>query len=449
MTMQELEKRDADSAVVKRAVEQALEAAQTVGASSAEASASLDSGLSVSVRKGDVETLEYHRGQSLSVTVYLGQRKGSASSADLRPESIQEAVEAATRIARFTSEDAAAGLADPALMATVFPDLDLYHPWNIGAENGIELAKACEAAGLAADPRITNSDGASVHDFQGVTAYGNSHGFIGLRSGTRHSMSCTLIAEDESGMQRDYYYTASRVPERLEPAEAVGLQAAQRSVRRLSAKQLSTRRAPVIFSAELSRGLLSSLVGAISGGALYRRASFLLDMKGEQVFSPFVRIYEDPLLPQEFGSTAFDNEGVATHRRDIVSGGMLEGYVLSSYSARKLGMQTTGNAGGVHNLRIDTSGQTLEQLLQQMGTGLYVTELIGHGVNTVTGDYSRGAAGFWVENGELQYPVEEITIAGNLKDMFKGLVAVGTDRDRRGSIQTGSWWIDAMTIAGN
>lgn len=446
--MQELSKRETDAAVAKAAVEQALDAAKLAGATSFEASAGLNSGLSVSVRMGDVETLEYHRGQSVHVTVYVGHRKGSASTSDLSQTAIREAAEAAVRIARYTNEDPAAGLADKDKLATEFPELDLYHPWGITAEQGIDLAKACESAGLAADQRIKNSEGASVNAFEGVTIYGNSHGFLGTREGTRHSLNCSLIAEDESGMQRDYAYTASRVPEALASPESVGIEAAQRSVARLSARRLSTRKSPILFSNELSRGLLSSLVSAISGSALYRKASFMLDMKGEKIFQPFVRIYEDPFLPREFGSAAYDNEGVAPKKRDLVSEGVLQDYVLSSYSARRLGLETTGNAGGVHNLRAVSGNDDLEGLLKKMGTGLYVTELIGHGVNNVTGDYSRGAAGYWVENGELQYPVEEITIADNLRDMYLKLATIGNNIDRRGSVQTGSWLIEEMTIAG-
>ncbi len=437
-----------DERRVTQAVQQALAVARRLGASAAEASASLDSGLSVNVRLGEVETLEYHRGQNLSVTVYQDHAKGSASSADLSEAAVEEAVAAALRIARHTSSDPCAGLADPALLAREFPDLDLYHPWDIDAAGAIALAQACEAAGRSLDARITNSDGASVDAFAGVSAYGNTHDFLGVRRGTRHSLSCSLIAADDGGMQRDYWYTVSRVPDELEAAETVGRRAAERALRRLGARKLDTRRAPVLFAPELSRGLLGHFVAAISGGALYRKASFLLDALGQPVFPDFVHIHEDPFLPRALGSAAFDQEGVATRRRDLVAGGVLQGYVLASYSACKLGLQSTGNAGGVHNLLIDPGDDDLDGLLRRMGTGLYVTELIGHGVNTVTGDYSRGAAGFWVEDGVIQYPVEEITIAGNLRDMFRGLLAVGRDVDCRGNIRTGSWLVEEMTIAG-
>ncbi len=437
-----------DEMLANLAVATALEEAKKQGATSADAAAGLDSGLSVTVRNADIETLEHHRNQSLSVTVYQGQRKGSASTSDLSPDAIQEAVEAANRIARFTSEDDCAGLADAELMATDFPDMDLYHPWSLTAEQAIDIARDCEAAAMGQDKRITNSEGASVNAFQGVSAYANSHGFSGIKRGTRHSISCSVIAQDEQGMQRDYDYTSSRIPEKLDDPEKVGRSTAERTVRRLGAQKLSTRKAPVLFASDLSRGLMGHFTSAISGGALYRKATFLLDMLNEGVFPDFVHIYEDPRILQASGSASFDNEGVATRKRDLITQGVLQGYVLGSYSARKLKMQTTGNAGGMRNLRIDSGSDDFTALLRRMGTGLYVTELIGHGINSVTGDYSRGAAGFWVENGEIQYPVEEITVAGNLKDMFLDLQSVGTDIDLRGNTQTGSWLIGEMMIAG-
>ncbi|MGF1547738.1 MAG: metalloprotease PmbA [Thiotrichales bacterium] len=443
-----MQTRRADETIVSDAVQHALDEARRQGATAADAGASLDSGLSVNVRMGEVETLEYHRGQGMAVTVYFNQRKGSASTSDLSGKAIVEAVAAACRIARYTSEDEFAGLADAELMAREQPDLDLYHPWDLNAEQAIEIARACEAAGFAVDPRLTNSDGASVSAFEGVSAYANSHGFLGVRAGSRHGLSCALIAEDEHGMQRDYHYSNARLPADLEAPEQIGREAARRTVARLSGRRLGTRKAPILFTPELARGLIGQFVGAISGGALYRRASFLYDAIGEQLFPSFVRLHEDPLIPRGLGSAAYDGEGVATRPRDLVSAGVLDGYVLSSYSARKLGMQTTGNAGGVHNLRIEPGNQGRDELLRAMGTGLLVTELIGHGLNMVTGDYSRGAAGFWVEHGEIQYPVEEITIAGNLREVFKGIVAVGNDLDLRGNIVTGSLLIGEMTIAG-
>ncbi len=438
-----------DEQQVSEAVEQVLEVAKRLGASAADAAASMDSGISLSVRKGEIETLEHHLGQNLSVTVYDGARKGSASTTDLSKAAIEEAVGAAMSIARHTSEDPCNGLAPAERMATELPDLDLYHPWELNAAEFIELATECERHALEADSRICNSEGASVNSFGGVSAYGNSHGFLGVRRGTQHSVSCSVIAEDESGMQRDYWYTSSRLPEKLESAEAVGKKAAERTVRRLSARSLPTRECPVVYAAEMSRGLLGHLLGGISGGALYRKASFLLDALDTQIFPDFVRISENPLLPQGMASTAFDNEGVATQARDLVSEGVLKGFVLSQYSACKMGLETTGNAGGVHNLTIESGDKDLAALLKEMGTGLLVTELMGQSINMITGDYSRGAAGFWVENGEIQYPVEEVTVAGNLADMFKGLVAVGNDVDQRGSVRTGSWLLEKMTVAGN
>lgn len=437
-----------DAVVVEQAVTMALDEAKKQGASSAEAAAGLDGGLSVTVRNNAIETLEHHRNQSLSVTVYQGQCKGSASTSDLGPDAIRQTVAAANRIARYTSKDDCAGLADADLMATDFPDLDLYHPWNISAEQAIEIAKTCEAAALELDKRISNSEGAAVNAFQGFSAYANSHGFLGRKSGSHHSISCSVIAEDSCGMQRDYDYSNSRVPEQLMDPAVVGRSSAKRTVRRLGAQKLSTRKAPVLFAADLSGGLLGHFIGAISGGALYRKATFLLDTLGQKVFPDFVRVHENPRILQALGSAGFDSEGVATRKRELITGGVLQGYVLGSYSARKLEMQTTGNAGGVRNLFIESGGDDFAALLRRMGTGLYVTELIGHGINPVTGDYSRGAVGFWVENGEIQYPVEEITVAGNLKDMFMNLQAVGTDIDRRGNTQTGSWLIAEMMIAG-
>lgn len=437
-----------NSALVLQAAETALAEAKKIGATSAAAGASLDTGLSVNIRKGEVETLEHHRGQSLSVTVYQGQRKGSASTADLSVSAIRDAVAAAKSIAKFTSEDDCSGLADADLMTQEVKDLDLYHRWDITTEAAIELATECEAVALQSDPRITNSEGAAVSTFEGVSAYANSHGFSGIKMGTRHGLNCCVIAEDDSGMQRDYAYTSSRLPELLDSPEQVGKETAERTLRRLSARKLSTRQAPVLFAADLSKGLLGSFIGAISGGALYRRSSFLLDSLDTQVFPEFVHIHEAPHLLQAAGSSAFDSEGVATQARDWIADGIVQGYVMGSYSARKLGMQTSGNAGGVHNLSIDSGDDDFQALLKKMDSGLFVTELIGHGVNQVTGDYSRGASGFWIENGEIQYPVEEITIAGNLKEMYQKLVAVGSDVDRRGNLQTGSWLLESMMIAG-
>lgn len=437
-----------DENKVRDAAQWAVDIAKQQGATASDAAASMDSGLSVTVRKGEVETLEYHKGQSFSVTVYCGQRKGSASSTDLSQQALEEAVSAAMGIARHTSEDPCAGLPPADRMATYFPELDLYHPWEVSAEEAIEMAKCGEAAALEYDPRIKASDGACVNAFEGVSSYANSHGFIGTRQGTRHSSSCTMIAEDDHGMERDYWYTSSRVPDELEDMQEVGRKAAKRSVDRLSARQLKTCQAPVVYAADMARGLLGHLISGISGGALYRKASFLMDALDTQIFPEFVTVSEDPGVPRGFASRAYDSEGVQTEARNIINEGVLKGFVLSNYSANKLGLQTTGNASGTHNLSIQSSDLDLKGLLGEMGTGLLVTELMGQSLNMLTGDYSRGAAGYWVENGEIQYPVEEITVAGNLKDMFANLRAVGSDVDRRGSVATGSWLIDNMTIAG-
>ncbi len=439
-----------------RLVEGLLEEALRCGASAAEVGGNLTSGLAVTVRKGEVETIEHNRDRGMGVTVYFGQRKGSASTTEFSKEAVRETVQAACEIARYTAEDPCHGLAPAELMAREIPDLDLYHPWDLGVEESIELARRCEEAALAVDPRIKNSEGASVNSQAGFYIYGNSHGFLGGYPTTRHSVSCSVIAGQGEGMQRDYWYTVARDAAQLEAAEVVGKRAGERAVNRLGGRRLSTRQVPVVFSAEVAGTLLSHFVGAVRGSALYRKASFLLDHLGKPVFPEFVHIYEQPHLKGALGSAPFDQEGVATHERDFVKEGVLQGYVLDSYSACKLGMQTTGNAGGVHNLTIAPGGKvpadsgelSLARLLKQMDRGLLVTELMGHGVRLITGDYSRGAAGFWVEKGEIQFPVEEITVAGNLRDMFRNLVMVGSDVDRRGNLRTGSWLVEEMTIAG-
>lgn len=439
-----------NGAVLEDLVTDALAEARRAGASAAEASASSSTGLSVNVRLGEVETIEHTRDRGLGVTVYFGQRKGSASTTDFAPAALRETVHSACAIARHTAEDDCTGLADAELMASELPELDLCHPWSLSAEGAIERAQATEQAARDVDPRITNSEGASVDIGEGSHVYGNSHGFLGGYRGTRHSTSCVVIAEDEAGMQRDYWYTVSRDPQALEAPEAVGRRAGERTLRRLGARQLDTRTTPVVFSAEQAGGLFRHFVAAVRGSSLYRRSSFLLDHLGKRVFPEQVRIHEQPHLPRALGSAAFDGEGVATRPRAIVAGGVLEGYVLGSYSARKLGMVTTGNAGGVHNLTVDPSPARadLDGLLREMGTGLLVTELMGMGVSTTTGDYSRGASGFWIEDGQIAYPVEEITIAGNLRDIFLGIAAIGNDVDLRGNVRTGSVLVERMTVAG-
>jgi PmbA protein len=451
MTNQVVEARGADlpqPAELESLVQQILDEAKRLGASASEAGVSLEAGLSVTVRLGEVETLEYHRDRGVGVTVYFGQRKASASTSDFTPKAVRETVRAACDIARYTSEDDCAGLADAALMARDIPDLDLCHPWDVDATRAIEIAQRCEAAARTADERISNSEGATLSSHQGLRVYGNSHGFSGGYPSTRHSLSCSVIAGQDEQMQRDYWYTVARRHEEMEAAEQVGSIAAERTLRRLGGRKLGTRQVPIMFAAELATGLFRSFTGAIRGSSLYRKSSFLLDHLGKQVFPDFVHIHEQPHLRGALGSAPFDSEGVATRARDLVADGVLQGYVLDSYSARKLGMQTTGNAGGVHNLSVDSGALGFEALLREMNTGLLVTELMGQGVNMVTGDYSRGAAGFWVENGVIQYPVEEITIAGNLKDMFMAIVAIGNDIERRGNIRCGSVLIERMTVAG-
>jgi PmbA protein len=434
---------------LQQLTEDALKEARAAGASAAEAAASSDAGLSVVVRLGEVETIEHTRDNGLGVTVYFGHRKGSASTSDFSTEAMRHTVRAACNIARYTQEDPCAGLADPEFLASELPDLDLYHPWNLPVQQAIEHATACEQAARDLDPRITNSEGATLNSQAGVYVYGNSHGFMGGAPGTRHSVSCAVVGQLGDTMQRDYWWSTARSPEGLERPEAVGRKTAERTLARLGARKITTRQAPVLFQAEVAVGLLRHLVSAIQGSALYRQASFLLNQLGGQIFPAFVRIHENPRLPGELASAAFDSEGVATQTRDLVSEGILRGYALDSYSACRLGLVTTGNAGGVRNLRIDSGALDRTALLREMDTGLLVTELMGQGVNQVTGDYSRGAAGFWVERGEVQFPVEEITIAGNLKDMFRNLVAVGCDADYPGSTRTGSWLIERMTIAGD
>ncbi|MBS1212100.1 MAG: pmbA [Proteobacteria bacterium] len=430
-------------------VAEALEEARQRGASAAEAGLNVDRGLSVNVRLGEVETIEHHRSQGLGITVYFGQRKGSASTTDLRPDAISETVAAACRIAQFAAEDPFAGLPESEQLAREFPDLDLYHPWSLSPDEAIALALECETAARDYHPAIVNSEGASVSTYEGQRVLGNTLGFVHGYSSSRHSVACAVIGQSGDSMQRDDWWSVARAREDLEPPAAVGVQAAARTIRRLDARSLTTRQCPVIFAADVAAGLLGHFVGAIRGGNLYRKSSFLLDCLGKQVFPEFVRIHEQPHLPRGLGSAPYDSEGVATRAHDLISEGVLKSYVLSTYSARKLGMHTTGNAGGVHNLTIEHGELDLQGLLRQMGTGLLVGELMGQGVNLVTGDYSRGAAGFWIENGEIAYPVEEITIAGNLKDMYHKIIAVGNDVDRRGNIRTGSILLGEMTVAGN
>ena len=425
-----------------------LKEARAQGASQAEAGVSVDSGLSLTVRLGEVETLEYQRDRGLGLTVYFGHRKGSASSTDLSQAALQDTVRAACSIARYTAEDDCAGLADAELMATEFPDLDMNYPWEPEPEAVIDMATRCEDAARGYDARIENSEGATVTSHQGMRVYANSHGFSGGYASTTHSITCSVIGKAGESMQRDYWYSYGRDVRDLEAPEAVGRKAAERTVARLGARRIGTRKAPVLFVPELARGIVGSFLGAMRGGAQYREASFLLKAQGQQVFPDFVQISERPFLKKALASAAFDNEGVATRDREIVDKGVATTYLLDSYAARKLGLKTTGHAGGVRNLIVKPGELDYAALLKRMGRGLVVTELLGQGVNGVTGDYSRGAAGFWVEDGVAAYPVEEITIAGNLKDMYRNIAALGNDVDMRGSMRTGSILISEMTIAG-
>lgn len=418
------------------------------GASQAEVSCSEESGLNVNVRMGQVETVEATRDRGIAVTVYFGQRKGSASTADLREDSLDTTVDQACAIARFTEDDTAAGLADAALMATDLREFDSWHPWALDADHAIELALACENAGREHDKRIENSDGASVGSGQSVGVYANSHGFIGRERSTQHSLGCALIAGRGDGMQRDGWYSIGLAADDLESAATIGRKAADRAVMRLAPRQIATGDYPVLFAAEVARSLIGHLLGAVSGGALYRRASFLLDSAGTQLFPDWFAIDEQPFLPRGFRSSSYDAEGVAARESALVRDGVLQRYVLGSYSARKLGLQSTGNAGGVHNLKVAANAGDFESMVRTMGRGLLVTELMGQGVNTITGDYSRGAAGFWVEDGQLQYPVDGITIAGNLKAMFQAIEAVGSDVDPRSHVHVGSILLGRMMVAG-
>lgn len=436
---------------LREIIAMALEEARKAGASQAEADVSLQQGLNVTVRLGEVETIEYQRDRALGITVYFNGAKGSASSADLGPDAVRAMVAKACSIASFTARDEFAGLAEAADMARDIRDLDLFHPWDLAPEAAIEMARACEAAGLAVDRRLNNSEGATVSSHRGVRVYGNTHGFLAGFPSTSHSLSCVLLAQDGEDMQRDYWYSTSRVPTALESLERVGHRAAQRTIARLGARQISTRKAPILFAADVARDFFGHLVGAVRGPSQYRKASFLLDAAGQQVLPSFVQMQERPHLPRALASSPYDAEGVATRDRDLVRDGVLQGYVLGSYSARKLGLTTTGNAGGIHNLLVTSTAGHLDlpAMFQRMGSGLYVTDLLGQGVNGVTGDYSRGATGFWIENGQVAYPVNEVTVAGNLKDMYRGIQALGSDIDMQGAIRTGAVLIDEATIAGS
>jgi PmbA protein len=425
-----------------------LQEATKQGATSAEVGVGANKGFSVTVRKGEPESIEYNQDKIIDITVYMGKRSGSASLSDLRPDAIRAAVTAACNIARYTDEDPCSGIADRDQLAFNYPKLDLAYPWDISVEQALEMAQQCEALALATDKRITNSEGVTIVTSSAWNAYGNTEGFVGVYPVTRHEISCMLIATQGEEMQRDYSYSLAADPQLLESIKYIAKEAADRTVRRLGARKLSTRNVPVIFAAEEARGFLGHFVAAISGGNIYRKTSFLYDNLGKAIFPAHITLDERPHLPKALGSMPFDDDGVATKNNVFIRDGILESYCLGVYSARKLGMKSTGNAGGMHNLFVSTGKKELAELLKTMGTGLLVTELMGQGVNLVTGDYSRGASGFWVENGEIQYPVEEITIAGNLRDMYQQILDVGCDVDKRGNIQTGSILVENMMIAG-
>lgn len=433
---------------LREKVERIIEEARRQGASASEVSVSMEQGLSTTVRQGEVETVEFNRDQGFGITLYVGQSKGSASTTGSGDEAIRETVAAALAIARHASQDEFAGLADATLMARELPDLDLYHPWAITPEQAIEQALSCESAAFDFDARIRNADGTSLNTHQGCRAYGNSNGFIGGYCSTRHSLSCVMIAESEGQMQRDYFYDVNRIGEALIDPQTIGRRAAERAVRRLGARPIPTCEVPVLFAPELATGLFSHFIAAISGGNLYRKASYLEDALGQTLFPEWLSLDERPHIPRALGSASYDGDGLATYAKPFVENGRLISYVLSTYSGRKLGMPSTANAGGVHNLFVSHGEEDQAALLRRMGRGLLVTELMGQGLNLVTGDYSRGAGGYWVENGEIQFPVQEVTIAGNLRDIFRQIVAIGCDIETRGNVRTGSVLIERMMVAG-
>jgi PmbA protein len=438
-----------DAESFKNIVADTLKMALAKGATQAEAGLSVSQGLSIAARMREVETIEHQQDNGLGISVYFGQHKGTASTSNLDPEAIRKTVEAACNIAKYTSQDPCAGLADKDLMATEFRELDLYHPWDITPEAAIELALECETAALDYDLRVVNSEGASVDMSAGVSVYGNTHGFLQAQHKTRHSLSCSVIGESDGNMQRDYWYDISRNSSHLASAKSIGEKAAERTVKRLGARKLKTQSAPVLFVPEVARSIIGHFTSAIGGSAQYRKASFLLDAVGSQVFPEVVQLIEVPFEKQSLGSANFDSEGVAIKAASLVTDGVIQNYLLDTYAAKKLNLQSTGHGSGIHNLTLNNTGKSFDECLKTMHTGLLVTELMGHGANTVTGDYSRGAAGFWVENGEVLYPVEEITIAANLKDMFMGIVEVGNDINKLSNIRTGSILIENMTIAGS
>ena len=425
-----------------------LNEARQHGADQAEAAASHDIGLCATARLGNVESLEYTNDRGVGLTVYKDRKKGSASTSDFSPAALREAVAKACSFANYTASDEHAGLADRELMASDIPDLDLMHPWNLDSGDAIRIAIECEDAARTFDKRVTNSEGATVTTSSGIRAYGNSYGFLATYPKSSHSISCIVVGESNGDMERDYWYSSTRDAADLEPPVDIGQMAARRTVQRLGSRKIKTGRAPVLFAPEIARGFIGHAIGAISGSAQYRKSSFLLNAAGEKIFPEFVQIHERPHIPKAMASAPFDAEGVETRDRDLVVDGVIQGYILSSYSARRLGLQTTGNAGGPHNLLVQGGDDDLESLIKSMNQGLLVQELIGQGVNGVTGDYSRGAVGYWIEKGEIAYPVHEVTIAGNLRDLYQRIAAIGKDQDLRSGIRCGSLLVESMTIAG-
>lgn len=439
----------ADQNDLRALIRLVLEEARIQGADQAEVAARHDYGLNATARLGDVENIEYTNDRAVGVTVYYGTRRGSASTSDFSVDALREAVTKASTFAKYTAADACAGLADADLMAGDIPDLELANHWPIDADAAVNIAVACEDAARGYDKRITNSEGATVATSSGVRAYGNTHGFIGSYPKTVHSISCSVIGESNGDMERDYHYSSARDPTALESPGEIGETAARRTVGRLGSRKIPTTRAPVLFAPEIARSFIGHAIGAISGVAQYRRSSFLLDAVGEKIFADFVQIMERPHIPKAMASAPYDAEGVTTVDRDIVTDGVLQGYVLNSYSARRLGLKTTGNAGGAHNLIVPGNEEDMASILKRVKSGLLVYELIGQGVNQVTGDYSRGAVGYWIENGEISFPVHEVTIAGNLRELYRRIIALGNDQDVRGGIRCGSLLVDEMTIAGS
>ncbi len=437
-----------DQSDLEDLIQLVLDEARKQGADQAEVAANHDYGLSATARLGDVENLEYTNDRGVGVTVYHGSKMGSASTSDFSVNALRETVTRASTFAKYTAADKCAGLADAELMASEIPNLELSHAWQIDADAAIAIALSCEDSARNYDKRISNSEGATVATSSGVRAYGNTHGFIGSFPRTSHSISCSVVGESNGEMERDYHYSAARDASELETPEQIGEKAARRTVGRLGSRKIKTTKAPVLYAPEIARGFIGHLIGAIAGVAQYRRSSFLLGAAGKKIFPDFLQIQERPHIPKAMASRAYDADGVATSDRDIVINGMLQGYVLSSYSARRLGLKTTANAGGAHNLIVPGNAGDMESIIKSMQSGLLVQELIGQGINPVTGDYSRGVVGYWIENGEIAYPVHEVTIAGNLRELYPRIIAIGDDQDVRGGIRCGSLLVDEMTIAG-